>query len=91
MARTAAGGEGGGTLAPRRPTAAELERPAPIARRLAKAFISPNTRQGYSGAPSGTNDKAGSSQNLLRWVSTRTTKETLVSVRDYRYPHMQER
>ena len=40
---------------------------------------------------SGTNDKAGSSQNLLRWVSTRTTKETFVPVRDYRYPHMQER
>ena len=40
---------------------------------------------------SGTNDKAGSSLNLLRWVSTRTTKETFVPVRDYRYPHMQER
>ena len=40
---------------------------------------------------SGTNDKAGSAQNLLRWVSTRTTKETFVPVRDYRYPHMQER
>ena len=40
---------------------------------------------------SGTNDKAGSSQNLLRWISTRTTKETFVPARDYRYPHMQER
>ena len=40
---------------------------------------------------SGTNDKAGSAQNLLRWVSTRTTKETFVPVRDYRYPHMEER
>ena len=40
---------------------------------------------------SGTNDKAGSSLNLLRWVSTRTIKETFVPVRDYRYPHMQER
>jgi 1-pyrroline-5-carboxylate dehydrogenase len=40
---------------------------------------------------SGTNDKAGSSQNLLRWVSTRTTKETFTPARDYRYPHMQER
>ena len=40
---------------------------------------------------SGTNDKAGSAQNLLRWVSTRTTKETFAPVRDYRYPHMQER
>jgi 1-pyrroline-5-carboxylate dehydrogenase len=40
---------------------------------------------------SGTNDKAGSAQNLLRWVSTRTTKETFAPARDYRYPHMQER
>ena len=40
---------------------------------------------------SGTNDKAGSSLNLLRWVSTRTIKETFVPVRDYRYPHMRER
>ncbi len=40
---------------------------------------------------SGTNDKAGSSLNLLRWVSTRTTKETFASARDYRYPHMRER
>lgn len=40
---------------------------------------------------SGTNDKAGSAQNLMRWVSTRTTKETFAPARDYRYPHMQER
>ena len=40
---------------------------------------------------SGTNDKAGSAQNLLRWVSTRTTKETFTPARDYRYSHMQER
>ena len=40
---------------------------------------------------SGTNDKAGSSLNLLRWVSTRTTKETFAPVRNYRYPHMRER
>ena len=40
---------------------------------------------------SGTNDKAGSSLNLLRWISTRTTKETFTPARDYRYPHMQER
>ena len=39
---------------------------------------------------SGTNDKAGSSLNLLRWVSTRTTKETFAPARDYRYPYMQE-
>ena len=40
---------------------------------------------------SGTNDKAGSYLNLIRWVSTRTTKETFAPARDYRYPHMQER
>jgi len=40
---------------------------------------------------SGTNDKAGSFLNLIRWVSTRTTKETFAPPRDYRYPHMQER
>ncbi|CAN5548184.1 L-glutamate gamma-semialdehyde dehydrogenase [soil metagenome] len=37
---------------------------------------------------SGTNDKAGSLYNLLRWVSPRTIKETLVPPTDYRYPFM---
>ena len=37
---------------------------------------------------SGTNDKAGSYLNLLRWVSPRTVKETFVPPVDYRYPHM---
>ncbi len=37
---------------------------------------------------SGTNDKAGSLQNLLRWTSTRAIKETFVPPTDYRYPHM---
>ena len=37
---------------------------------------------------SGTNDKAGSAQNLLRWVSPRSIKETFVPPTDYRYPHM---
>ena len=37
---------------------------------------------------SGTNDKAGSMYNLLRWVSPRTIKETLVPPVDYRYPFM---
>ncbi|MGH3471544.1 MAG: L-glutamate gamma-semialdehyde dehydrogenase [Nocardioidaceae bacterium] len=40
------------------------------------------------GRASGTNDKAGSAQNLLRWTSTRAIKETFVPARDYRYPHM---
>ena len=43
------------------------------------------------GRASGTNDKAGSAMNLLRWVSARSIKETLVPPVDYRYPFMQER
>jgi 1-pyrroline-5-carboxylate dehydrogenase len=39
---------------------------------------------------SGTNDKAGSMLNLLRWVSARTIKETFVPPTDYRYPFMGE-
>jgi 1-pyrroline-5-carboxylate dehydrogenase len=37
---------------------------------------------------SGTNDKAGSMWNLIRWVSPRTIKETFVSATDYRYPFL---
>ncbi|MDH4176946.1 MAG: aldehyde dehydrogenase family protein, partial [Thermoleophilia bacterium] len=37
---------------------------------------------------SGTNDKAGSMWNLIRWVSPRTIKETLVPPTDYRYPFL---
>jgi 1-pyrroline-5-carboxylate dehydrogenase len=40
------------------------------------------------GRASGTNDKAGSMLNLLRWVSPRTVKETFVPATDHRYPHM---
>ncbi|MDX5310590.1 MAG: L-glutamate gamma-semialdehyde dehydrogenase [Rhodococcus sp. (in: high G+C Gram-positive bacteria)] len=40
------------------------------------------------GRASGTDDKAGSPLNLLRWVSARTIKETFVPPTDYRYPHM---
>ncbi len=39
---------------------------------------------------SGTNDKAGSMMNLLRWVSARTIKETFIPATDYRYPYMGE-
>lgn len=39
---------------------------------------------------SGTNDKAGSMMNLLRWVSARTIKETFVPPTNYRYPFMSE-
>ncbi len=37
---------------------------------------------------SGTNDKAGSMLNLIRWISTRTVKELFVPPVDYRYPYM---
>ncbi|MGY1820804.1 L-glutamate gamma-semialdehyde dehydrogenase [Geodermatophilus sp. SYSU D00079] len=40
------------------------------------------------GRASGTNDKAGAAQNLLRWTSTRSIKETFVPPTDHRYPHM---
>jgi 1-pyrroline-5-carboxylate dehydrogenase len=46
-------------------------------------------QQPFGGArASGTNDKAGSIFNLIRWVNTRTIKEQFVSPVDYRYPHM---
>jgi 1-pyrroline-5-carboxylate dehydrogenase len=46
-------------------------------------------QQPFGGArASGTNDKAGSIWNLLRWVSPRALKETFVSATDHRYPHM---
>ncbi len=46
-------------------------------------------QQPFGGARgSGTNDKAGSMWNLIRWVSPRTIKETFVPARDYRYPFM---
>ena len=45
-------------------------------------------QQPFGGARgSGTNDKAGALQNLMRWTSTRTIKETFVPPRDHRYPH----
>jgi 1-pyrroline-5-carboxylate dehydrogenase len=47
-------------------------------------------QQPFGGARgSGTNDKAGSKLNLMRWVSARTLKETFVPPTDYRYPFMQ--
>ncbi|MSR06309.1 MAG: L-glutamate gamma-semialdehyde dehydrogenase [Gemmatimonadetes bacterium] len=48
-------------------------------------------QQPFGGArASGTNDKAGSYLNLVRWVSPRTLKETFVPPTDYRYPFMAE-
>jgi 1-pyrroline-5-carboxylate dehydrogenase len=48
-------------------------------------------QQPFGGArASGTNDKAGSAQNLLRWVSPRLIKETFVTPVDYRYPFLGE-
>jgi len=49
-------------------------------------------QQPFGGArASGTNDKAGSKLNLLRWVSPRMVKETFVSPTDYRYPFLGEK
>jgi 1-pyrroline-5-carboxylate dehydrogenase len=46
-------------------------------------------QQPFGGArASGTNDKAGSKMNLLRWVSARSVKETFVPPHDYKYPYM---
>ncbi len=46
-------------------------------------------QQPFGGArASGTNDKAGSMWNLIRWVSPRTIKETFVPPTDYRYPFL---
>ena len=48
-------------------------------------------QQPFGGArASGTNDKAGSAQNLLRWVSPRLIKETFVTPVNYRYPFLGE-
>ncbi len=47
-------------------------------------------QQPFGGArASGTNDKAGSPLNLLRWTSARSIKETFVPATDHRYPHME--
>jgi 1-pyrroline-5-carboxylate dehydrogenase len=49
-------------------------------------------QQPFGGArASGTNDKAGSHLNMIRWVSPRTIKENFIPPRDYRYPFMQEK
>ncbi|MEO5763230.1 MAG: aldehyde dehydrogenase family protein, partial [Vicinamibacteria bacterium] len=46
-------------------------------------------QQPFGGArASGTNDKAGSKMNLMRWVSARTVKETFAPADDFRYPFM---
>jgi 1-pyrroline-5-carboxylate dehydrogenase len=46
-------------------------------------------QQPFGGArASGTNDKAGAAQNLMRWTSTRSIKETFVPPKASRYPHM---
>jgi 1-pyrroline-5-carboxylate dehydrogenase len=48
-------------------------------------------QQPFGGArASGTNDKAGSKLNLVRWISARAIKETFSPPRDYRYPYMSE-
>ena len=48
-------------------------------------------QQPFGGArASGTNDKAGSKMNLVRWVSARTVKETFAPPTDFKYPFMLE-
>ena len=48
-------------------------------------------QQPFGGArASGTNDKAGSKLNLMRWASPRTVKETFAPPRDFKYPYMSE-
>jgi 1-pyrroline-5-carboxylate dehydrogenase len=48
-------------------------------------------QQPFGGArKSGTNDKAGSIFNLLRWVSVRTIKESFVPATDFMYPNFQQ-
>ena len=48
-------------------------------------------QQPFGGArASGTDDKAGSKLNLIRWTNARTIKETLVPPTDYKYPFMSE-
>ena len=48
-------------------------------------------QQPFGGARgSGTNDKAGSASNLLRWVSPRLIKETFIPANDYRYPFLEK-
>jgi 1-pyrroline-5-carboxylate dehydrogenase len=48
-------------------------------------------QQPFGGARgSGTNDKAGSKLNLIRWVNARTVKETFSPPREWRYAHMVE-
>jgi len=50
------------------------------------------SQQPFGGARgSGTNDKAGSLLNLLRWTSARAVKENLNPPKDYRYPYMSEK
>ncbi|HEX2645472.1 MAG TPA: L-glutamate gamma-semialdehyde dehydrogenase [Thermoanaerobaculia bacterium] len=49
-------------------------------------------QQPFGGArASGTNDKAGSMANLMRWTSIRAIKENFVPPTDFRYPHMEEK
>ena len=43
------------------------------------------------GRKSGTNDKAGSQMNLLRWTSQRSVKETFVPATEYTYPNMKDK
>ena len=86
-----------GSPAPSSPTTAHAIEQAHDALRYAAGNFYVNDKptgavvgqQPFGGArASGTNDKAGSMWNLIRWVSPRTIKETFVPPTDYRYPFM---
>lgn len=60
----------------------------PLPRLISSAVVG---QQPFGGArASGTNDKAGSAFNLVRWTSVRTVKETFVPPTEVLYPYMRE-
>ena len=53
--------------------------------------VGPVSQQPFGGAHgSGTNDKAGSILNMIRWMSPQTVKENFCPSENYRYPYMDE-
>ena len=65
-------------------------RPATSTSTTSRPARSSGSSRSAARAASGTNDKAGSKLNLVRWASARTVKETLAPPRDYKYPFMAE-
>ena len=75
------------TRSTRRATASAT-RPATSTSTTSRPARSSASNPSAARAPPGTNDKAGSLWNLIRWVSPRAIKETFVPPRDYRYPFL---